>query len=110
MMRKWEDLTSMERELKSVDYKKKSMRFGQRYEVLVLVDIYNLKELKSLARSNYVKISEVQGNKSCKLTWAKELYKIKERGLNAFMVCVNRNRKHHLHGQVDVLLMIQDFI
>ena len=63
-----------------------------------------------MTRSNYVLKSEIQGNKSWKKTWAKAVVKSKERGFNTFIVGVKKNKRHLLNGQVDVLLIIQNFM
>lgn len=107
---KWEDLKPIQRELASTSFKKKSMRFGESKEVLDFCDEKKMYELKEIALRNYVNPSKLNGNKSWKKTWAKAVVKTKEWGFNTFVVDVKRNKKHPLCGQVDVLLMIQDFI
>jgi len=108
--RKWDELKPMQRELASTSFRKKSMRVGETEEVLDLVDIYKMQELKELALRNYIVPSKLDGNKSWKKTWAKAYVKTKDWGFNTFVVGVKNNKKHPLCGQVDVLLMIQDLI
>ena len=109
-MRKWEDLSSIERELKGPLYRKKSMREGESEEVLQLCDNKKIYELKEFALRNYVDEEKIVGNKSWKKTWAKAVVKTKDWGFNTFVVGIKNNKKHPLCGQMDILLMIQRFI
>ena len=102
-------MTSIERELKGPLYRKKSMREGESEEVLQLCDNKKIYELKEFALRNYVD-EKIVGNQSWKKTWAKAVVKTKDWGFNTFVVGVKNNKGHHLCGQVDVLLMIQNFI
>ena len=107
-IRKWEDLTSIEKELKGPLYRKKSMRKDEPEEVLELIDNHKMQELKQIALRNYTDPSKVDGNKSWKKTWAKQVVKTRSWDYNTFAVGVKSNKKHPLCGQVDILLMIQD--
>ena len=106
----WEELHPMQRELASTSGRKRAMNVGITPEIKELIENYKMQELKDMTRSNYVLKSEIQGNKSWKKTWAKAVVKSKERGFNTFIVGVKKNKKHLLNGQVDVLLMIQNFM
>ena len=109
-IKKWEDLTPMERELKGPRYKKISMKEGESDDVLKLLDDNKMQELKELALRNYTDPSKVIGNKSWKKTWAKQVIKTKNWGFNTFVVGAISNKSHYLNGQVDILLIIQNFI
>ena len=108
-IRKWDELTAIEKELKGSIYKSLSMTCGEKQEVIDLMNSYKIHELKKIALNNYTNPKKMIGNKSWKKTWAKEVYKVKRRGFNTFVIASQRN-KHPLRGQVDVLLMIQNFI
>ena len=109
-VRKWEDLTSMERELASTKFRTKSMREGETCAVLKLIDNYKMQELKDIALRNYVALDKIIGNKSWKKTWAKQVDKTTKWSFNTFVVGIKSNKKHILCGQVDILLMIQEYI
>ena len=70
---------------------------------------YKFQDIKKKALVNYVDISNI-GNKSWKRTWVMALSKTYNWGFNTFVVGVKSNKQHYLNGQVDILLMIQDFI
>lgn len=107
---KWEDIPRMQRELKSTRYKEISMICGESQEVRDMMDTIKIQDLKKIALRNYTNPRKMIGNKSYKKTWVKEVLKVKKRGYNTFVVGVQSNKKHPLRGQVDVLLMIQNFV
>lgn len=104
------DLTREERSLLST-YK---LNFLKTYNVpkaiLDLESSYKLYELKEKAKKNYVDIFNISGNKTRKRTWAKEILKTTKWGFNTFIIGVKKDKKHILNSQIDILLMIQDYI
>ena len=75
----------------------------------ILSKNYKFQEIKKKALVNYIDPTYI-GNKTLKRTWVKALTKTYNWGFNTFVVGVKGNRKHPLCGQIDVLLMIQNFI
>ena len=109
-IRKWEDIPTMEKELKGIRYKEVSMMCGESQEVRDMMGS-KIQDLKKIALRNYTNPTKMIGNKSYKKTWVKEVLKGKKRGFNTFVVGVqSASEKHPLRGQVDVLLMIQNFV
>ena len=109
-VREIDSIPKMQRELMNTQDLEKSKDFGIHQNILDIEEEYSLKELKELVLKNNYPIEEVVGHKGRKRTWAKALHKTSEWGLNTFIVGVNKDKKHHLSGQMDVLLMIQDFM
>ena len=107
--KKYEEMSHMERELCTSSVLKKSMRLGLNDVELDMMDERKMKDIKEEAMRNYV-VPEKIGNKSWKKTWIKALIGTQKWALNAFMVGVKSNKKHLLNGQIDVLLMIQEFM
>merc|ERR1711966_20809 len=98
----------MQRDLMSKSALDKSKNFGIDQEIIDLEQKYKLKELKEPVSKNYVLPEDVIGNKGHKRTWATALHKSTKWGFNTFVVNSQKNKRHPLCGQVDVLLMIQD--
>jgi len=107
--RSYENLKNCEKELMG----------QQRLEELKLVNLtpaeihiyenYKLQYLKKKVIVNYVDPSNI-GNKTLKRTWVKALSKTYNWSFNTFVVGIKGNKIHPLNGQIDVLLMIQDFV
>ena len=108
-VKKYEEMSHMERELCTSGALKRSMRLGLNDVELGMMDERKMKDIKEEAMRNYV-VPEKIGNKSWKKTWIKALIGTQKWALNAFMVGVKSNKKHLLNGQIDVLLMIQEFM
>ena len=100
-----------EKKLLSTDELKELQLRGLNEYELSLMKKYKLYELKDIAKKNYIDIKKIKGNKSDKRTWVKAISKIPNNwGLNTFMVGTNNDKKNVLNSQVDILLMIQDFL
>ena len=103
-----DDIPYMQKELMSQKALAKCKNIGVSDEILDIEDRYKMKELKEIVGKNYLLDKHIVGNKSKKRTWSKALNKSKDWGFNTFVVGVKKNKTHHLRGQVDILLMIQD--
>ena len=104
------DLSREERSLLSTEKLKYLKTYNIPKAILDLESSYKLYELKEKAKKNYVDIEDISGNKTLKRTWAKEIEKTKNWGFNTFVVSVRKDKKHILNSQIDILLMIQDYI
>ena len=104
------DLTREERSLLSTEKVKYLKTYNIPKAILDLESSYKLYELKEKAKKNCVDIEDISGNKTLKRTWAKEIEKTKNWGFNTFVVSVRKDKKHILNSQIDILLMIQDYI
>ena len=104
------DLSREERSLLSTEKLKYLKTYNIPKAILDLESSYKLYELKEKAKKNYVDIEDISGNKTLKRTWAKEIEKTKNWGFNTFVVSVRKDKKHILNSQIDILLMIQDYV
>lgn len=104
------DLTREERCLLSTEKVKYLKTYNIPKAILNLESSYKLYELKEKAKKNCVDIFNISGNKTRKRTWAKEIEKTKDWGFNTFVISVRKDKKHILNSQIDILLMIQDYI
>lgn len=95
---------------KELDVLKKQARENTDKDVLYFEDNFKLVELKEKAKTNYVKIEDISGNKSRKRTWAKEISNTKKWDFNTFIVGIQSDKKHILNSQIDILLTIQKFM
>ena len=107
--KKYENLSYMQRELCSKEFLKVSMRRGLNEEELKMMDERKMKDIKEEALKNYIVPKNI-GNKTWKKTWIKALISTKKWSFNTFMVGIKSNKNHILNGQIDVLLIIQDFM
>lgn len=114
-VKKYENMSSMQRELCSSEVLQKSMMVCLNKEELDMMDDMKMRDVKDAVLRNYV-IPDNIGNKRWKKTWIKALIKSREWGFNTFAVGVKGSKKNQdgginfLKGQVDVLLMIQKFM
>tara|TARA_B100000497_G_C7583847_1_gene351383 strand:+ start:477 stop:953 length:477 start_codon:yes stop_codon:yes gene_type:complete len=109
-LRALDSIPKMQRDLMSAEDLEKCKAIGISQEIIDIEEEYKLAELKELVIKNNYPIENVVGHKGKKRTWAKALLKTSEWGFNTFVVGVNKDKKHPLNGQMDVLLMIQDLI
>tara|TARA_Y100000385_G_C12768939_1_gene498426 strand:- start:68 stop:667 length:600 start_codon:yes stop_codon:yes gene_type:complete len=104
-------ISQKEKKLLSNDELKNLQLRGLNEYELSLMKKYKLYELKDIAKKNYIDIKKIKGNKSDKRTWVKAISKIPNNwGLNTFIVGTKNDKKNVLNSQVDILLMIQDFV
>ena len=109
-LRPFDSIPKMQRDLMSAEDLEKCKTIGISQDIIDIENQYKLAELKELVIKNNYPIENVVGHKGKKRTWAKALLKTSEWGFNTFVVGVNKDKKHPLNGQMDVLLMIQDLI
>lgn len=107
----YDTITNEEKKLLSTDELKELQLRGLNEYELSLMKKYKLYELKDIAKRNYIDIKNIKGNKSDKRTWVKAISKIPNNwGFNTFIVGTKNDKKNVLNSQVDILLMIQDFV
>tara|TARA_B100000941_G_scaffold252981_1_gene200385 strand:- start:299 stop:751 length:453 start_codon:yes stop_codon:yes gene_type:complete len=109
-LRPLDSIPKMQRDLMSTEDLEKSRNLDISKDILEIEEEYKLKELKELVIKNNYPIENLVGHKGRKRTWSKALHKTSEWGLNTFVVGINKDKTHPLNGQMDVLLMIQDFM
>lgn len=105
----YENLKNMEKELMSKEKLNRIKIASLSHSDLVIYNEFKMKDFKKKALVNYVNPSNI-GNKSLKLTWFKALAKTFDWSFNTFAVSIKSDKKHPLHGQIDILLIIQDFM
>lgn len=107
--RKYNTLSNGEKALLSESHRKRLMMNETALDAFDLMQTYKMKELKEIAKLNHVDKSKI-GNKTIKRNWAEAIISSKKFGFNSFVISIMKEKRHPLHGQVDMILMIQDYL
>jgi len=74
-------------------------------DVIQLMESNKIKELKEIAKKNCVDEFALT-KKNYKKSWAIAIINTKKFAFNAFVVCMNKNKKNVLYQQIDVFTII----